>query len=593
MAILAGAFSCNDNWDPGGMAANVAKDTCRYPAQRARLLVKDGRLACYVVEREGEERETLQVSTGEGGTVLLAGRVACPKTALDRLEEDLREDPVGALSRLEGLWQAVVYTLPQGPVRLISDWLGFGWLYVGRCQRGYIFSADFGAVARNLSLPLTVNDEAALASVCVGYSPDNQTCFHEITMVPPGGSVELLPDRIRTIPGARPEYGDGYVSLSQQKKFEILDQVYRESLDMWTTAGRERLIVSLSEGNDSRYVLALAIEYGVMPPCLTFGHPRSPAVRASRALCDRLDLQWSHFYPQEYSWDSWQRCVEQLGAVGGFHQWAGWADQWCNLLASQGNGVLVGLVADTFSGKHLEQVNAVSMKGTWRQRYEAWSVEDGWRESPLLRQESRQRLTSCVSDVFSGVGKDVKYAFPHQEALHLDLYGRQRRFGGSQANLLLRFLAPISPFASRKCADFWSNLPYEDLEGKALYLAYARSRFPRLFGDSPRPPTLPQRLWGTLKNQSVAMFPALKNVLKPTEVDTRGMVICMRREFAKSIRQAAPMMGHLVDTETVLKELDSFPRQGGARAPQILRLVNLAVLLRLGSGGASGGNGFA
>jgi hypothetical protein len=580
MTILAGALALRDSWSPHGAAKAAAERSCRYPTLAAHELISDRRIACYWIRPEGQAREPVIVESPSSTTLILIGEVASPQASVSAAAV-FRPlvNPAAPLSALpHGRWIALAHDRQSGGLRLMADPLGTAWLYLKRFEGGYVFASDFGAVASALPGRLTLDYDTVAAYLALGYTPDDRTCFDEITILPPGAVVELRPEGPIALRARRKTYGDQHASLTATAKYERLDGVLDRSIRDWCGSRGSDLVVSLSSGYDSRYGLALLQARGIAPRCMTFGHPRSNDARGARALCEALGLEFQLYTGEGTSWATWQRCVEQAGVIGGF-QWGGWAEDWLGRLARAGPAVLLGYLGDALSGKHL--VQRPEHGGDWLRDWETWSLDEGWAGSPLLRPEADERLRRVARERLHQVAGEADVAFPHQRALHLDLHGRQRRFVAAQANLMARFVSPIPFFYTMDGIDFWGNLPYEDLRRQALYLSYARDRFPRLFGQARRRPTPARRAWGALTNLGFRLVPGLRQALAPGEINREAITARHRGEILGLLRAVVPLLEPLCEPARLTRAIEAYPRGADLNTVQLLRLVNLALLLRL------------
>src|SRR5690606_2235622 len=137
----------------------------------------------------------------------------------------------------------------------------------------------------------------------------------------------------------------------------------------------------------------------------------------------------------EGTWEAWQRIVVQLGSAG-MVQWTGWVVGWLERLRAEGSKVVIGYLGDALSGRHfLGPLDAVSY---WGQYWLGFTRIDDWLTSPLIAPGARARAGEAVQKHVHDDCQGIDFAFPFQRALHLDLYGRQRRWTAAQPHLLSR-----------------------------------------------------------------------------------------------------------------------------------------------------------
>ena len=578
MALLAGVLSLDEEWCPHSLAEKLAKDSCRYPELHSKILFQDSRVSCYGLEKQRDNSQSMVASISESQKLVFVGQVADLEITQQNLMSKLTFPVEDSLFQLNGFWIAIIYDQTTGSLRFVTDLVGVAWVYVARFEKGYMFSSDFGALVSNFPGTLTVDDETLLVIFGINYSPTDTTCFKEVSVMPGGSVIELTHSGIKRIKKQSIEYGDRYAALSQNEKFEVLDSVLDKSIKAWCGTHPSELLVSLSGGYDSRYGLGLLQDHSSKIQCLTFGHPRSHDVRVARSLCHTVGIPFSHYHVTHNSWIVWKRSVERLGTTGGYQFACGWADEWLTLLSQKGSQVILGFLGDTYSGKHLKPL--AHNNGNWLSNWEEWSLDEGWVTSDLLRSSARKKLNECIRDRFSQLCGEATFVFPHQKAMHLDLYGRQRRFVASQVNLLFTLLCPIPFFYTREGIEFWANLPFQDLNDQILYKTYARARFPDLFKPEARP-NLSQRIYGSLKNEVIKFIPNAKPFLSPTELDDRGMLAQNRAHFIELVEHMYPLVDQFFDTQKLLNEIHVFPNSKQLNSVQLMRLVNVLILASL------------
>jgi len=536
------------------------------------------------LRRTGSEATRVILGTAQDGVrVAIVGRPLGVAQDVAQLEggqvaESVRE--------LDGYWLAFAYDEQRQSLEVLCDRLGVAWLYWARVPDGVAFSSDFGALARSLPRVPRLNEDACLLLVTLTYPVDDSTCFDEIRLVSPDSALTFQEGRVSRKRLRAPEYGDRWAGASLAAKFEVLEAALDASYKAWSRADAPTdWAVSLSSGNDSRYGLGVLLRHGQRPACATFGLPGSTDVKGALAACRQERLRHELFNPDRRTpWQSWSAAVQRLGVVAGYQYGAGWAHDWRRTLASLKGQVVLGYLGDALSGRHVVD----RFGGDWLANWEAWSLDEradrSWTSSDVLRAEARDRVRDMMRAALLQACDGAQFAFAHQQALHLDLFCRQRRIAASQVNFLSDEV-PVAPlFYTRAMIDFWSNLAYDDLRGQALYLDYARARFPTLF-TPPRPPSLLRRARGTLVNALVATFPSLRRHLAPPEIDTRLLVAQHLNRLRALIRDHGDAISQIVDPAALSGWVDGFRTRESMRAPQLQRFWNLLLLVEAGVGG--------
>jgi hypothetical protein len=573
---LVGALARRGDVDPRTLARAVARGTCRSAETTSRVLFEQGAIALHLVETAPTAGRLAEAALSGGGRLFVAGRPAiAPGGELETFGAcagDTLAEPPSPDRR----WIAIVAQPDRGMLRVLGDRLGISWLYIAETPDAFLFGPDYGALLAALPSPPRVDRETALVTLALAYAPDDRTCHEGVRLLPGGTLLELSAAGSRVVVRRRPRYGDGLAGESRDRHCETLDRLLEESAATWLPPGDDGLLLSLSGGNDSKYGVHLLRAAGRRAENVTFGHPWSSDARAARALSDRLGWRSIRYYEGDATdWDSWRKTIDQIGTTGGF-QWSGWAAAWCALLKRRGRHVMLGFLGDALSGRHL-----VPGKGdAWLDHWLAWSLDEGWADAPVLHPEAARTMRDATRARFESMVSDLDTAWPHQRALHLDWYARQRRHVAAQPNLLDRHVEPVLFFYTGAMLDFWSNLPWEELRGQSLYLDYARRRAPDLWPPA-RPPSIPGRAWGFARNALAAAVPAWRRALLPTEIDNARIIAQNRATLVDLVRDRSEHVALVAEPERVVRAVRAFPG-GEMTSFQILRLVNWLLVLRPG-----------
>ena len=588
MTVFSGAFSTDNNWAPHDLAHRLAGDARSSRDLVSNVLVEDTCLSCHLTEVKEEKSKLLMVTSDDGRSVIVIGDIADSRPE-SVLIADLAAQPERTLQNLNGRWLSIVYDRASHQLFLISDRLGTKWLYMAQIAKGFIFSNNFRALINHYPDTLHIDHDTALVMLGLQYAPDNRTCFQEISVLPPGGLLTIQRDGQITVNSPSISYGDRYASISVKEKFELLDDVLEKSLKDWCSRIHSGILLSLSDGYDSRYGLAMVQKMRLQAKCATFGNSRNKRIEIARGIAERSGLGSVLFNTQnkieqkEIFWQEWEQSIGQLGGIAGFQSVCGWYDKWVKFLQLHGSHVFIGYLGDALSGKHLSAANE-SGGNNWIENWMRWSCEDGWEESPLILAGAKPKLRAQILVRLEEVYKNATFVFPHQKALHLDLYGRQRRMLAAQPNLISKLLTPVPFFDSSYEMEFWSNVPYEDLHDQSLYLSYGRSRFPQLFEEAPprNAPSFLQRIIGSGINFAVNVRPGLKTLFFPQIID-RNQIIVNHRPFIQTLlKDVGQEFSYCLDIDQLQKEVEQFPHSSQVSAYQLLPLINLFMLIKLG-----------
>ena len=565
--MLAGAVSFSDR-DHGALAQRLARGAT-FPGQRSRPLAAGSGLWLHAVGAADADEGPVTHEAGELASFLFAD--ACRVPAWRK-----RIDPStlanGASLDVPQRWLGLRWDRALRRLSITTDRLGLLWLYWARIPAGLAFSSDFGSLARELAGGLTVERDTALLELAYGYTPDDRTVFNQIRIVPPGTTLELDASGITAVGRRSPSYTDRSASLTQAEKFDRLDALYAPIANR-TAENGAALTMSLSAGFDSRYALAFLQSRRPRIACCTFGNPDSDEVRGAARVAATAGMATEVFDIPDGDWAQWTRDIQALGNAG-MTQWSGWAESWLAFVRERGSLPVIGFLGDALTGKHLgENADTADWIGFWQW----WSTRDGWATCDLLSAEARERIARVGRERLEATVATLAFAFPHQAAMHLDLYGRQRRWVASQPNLGARFGTPMQFFYDEALIDFWTSVPFDDLLAQRLYLAYASDRFPSLFA-APRA----KRPWPGRRIVAKALRVAMgRDRERPIVVDLRRSIAPNRARIVALARRTRPLLHDVLDIDRFCAQVEQFGRGPTIPGTLMARAVNLMLLLDL------------
>ncbi len=573
--MLLGAISFSDTVDAGMFAKELAARSCRIGMLRADSVARSAKFACFRLHNGKQVSQFAHAEPAAGQLVAISGNIPCPQKEI----ESTVQAPEPLWERLPGHWVGVHYNQATHSLRIGNDVLGVGWTFVAKMPWGYAFGPDFGALASMLQGNVELDYEHMLITLAVGYALDDSTCFQNIRLLPAGATFHCNADAV-SISSRQVCYGeqhrDSYVE--RMRRFgDILDQ----AAATWIRSTPHDLDISLSAGLDCRYGLGLMLEAGSQPRAYTFGHSSSGEVRGAKRVARSASLTTSVYDPGRTHWEGWRLCVEQTGALGGFH-WPDWLG-WLEYLGARSNRVLIGFMGDAVSGKHLLPARGDSVES----HRDAWSrgnVDWNWTESSILTPKARRDSTDVVEGAIRSMLDPVQFAHGHQAQLHLDWYGRQRRFTGAQPNLMQNVIGVVPFLYEPHMLEYWSAAPVEDLTEQRLYLDYAARRFPRLFGGSLRGAAFGQRLSGSVRNALASLGPRWKARFAAPVLDPASMIVDQAQNIEAAVVAAEEDLSQILDVAQFCDGVRAFPRSGGLSAMQIRRVANLAILLNTNRG---------
>lgn len=575
--MLIGAVSFSDGVDVAPLVERLAARTIEHTALTARRLYGDARFVCMALEGPGGHTRHACSNTGHGA-LAISGTIPWDTKRLQTWLADPSFQLDDAYRAVPGYWAGLRWQADAQTLELFNDRLGVGWTYVAKLPWGYVFGPDFGALAQHTAGAGGLNEQHMLVTLGLGYALDESTCYEHIRLLPAAAVLRCAPDQ-ESLSTVRPSYGPAPAGDRAQRQAQ-LGQALNSAAQAWIEPLQDELDISLSAGLDCRYGLGLMLEAGHVPRGYTFGHRHSGEVAGAKAVARTAGMTTEVFEVGASDWDGWQQSVAKSGAVGGFH-WPDWTG-WLRFLQARTPQVLIGFLGDAYSGKHLVEAEAATVQA----HADAWTRENadpGWLSSALLSSRARKATTEVMGSQLLQLAKGADYAQPHQVQLHLDWYGRQRRFTGAQPNLMQAYVGAVPFLYHSDLMDYWQQAPESDLIGQDFYRSYAANRFPALFPSQGYKPSLAQRLRGSARNALASLGPRWKQRFAAPVLDPVQMLVEQKANIATLFEEVEPQLSALLDFGQLRRALEQFPHSKRISAMQLRRIVNLAILVRTGS----------
>jgi hypothetical protein len=570
--MLAGAISVDPSVNAQSLAQTLAGRATRAPLDQHRLLFGSPNIAVYVIERP-DDRPRVPHWSMAGGDLWLIGDICYKQAPADLPPPISLED---FCTRTEyGRCIALQSSADRSTLKIASDRLGIQWLYLAKIKGGFLFASHFAALAELVRDTLTLDYPSMLMELALGYTPDQRTVFNEIQLMPPGAVIEITSRGIENLYSVPVVYGDRHFGASQQQKYALLDEAFDRIALSQMIPHQSQLVLSLSAGFDSRYALGFLRRHHLSPSCFTFGHPDSEEIFGARAVAEKSGLTTDVFQIPETDWDQWRNSIRFLGNAG-MVQWSGWAESWLTYLRQHGRYSVIGYIGDAMTGKHVG--TSENRIADWLDFWINWSKEGGWGESALLTDSARTQLGDAMNERFKARLRGASFASPFQQVLHLDIYGRQRRWVATQPNLVGRFVTPLLFFYDAELMDFWANVAFQDLTQQNLYLSYARDRFSHLFpqNEGARPSFALRAM-----RKARRVLSGRSSLPRPPVIDQGQNIIRNRERILALLRKVSPAFEPILDIKQLTAAVSEFGQRPTISAGHITRVVNLAFLIEL------------
>jgi len=537
-------------------------------------ILKTPWVTCYA---RNQPTVDLWVLTDEKGrTIVVCGFLAVSGDARPALQQQLARDAESSLSDLPGIWNALIHDPHEKRTSLASDRLGVAWLYVARSGTRLIFSSRFDVCAR-AAPARTLNMDASLATLELGYPPANQTCLEQVQLLPPGAVCKIDEAGYQAPEREAIRYGSEFAGLEIEEKMEALDRAYDQALAAWCPEPDKRYLLSLSGGYDSRAVLGAMLRKNRRVHCASFGRIRTPDCVKARRLAESLGLEHSVFRIPDPSWDDLSRTFSTSGGIGGTPFVQGWSEPWLKFVQSRNDNLVIGFLGGVLTGSQAGR----SKEQAWLEYWDQWSFDGGFVDSPLMREEARAEIRPAIHRETMRL-PNAQVAFEYQNILHVNLYTRQRRCIGIQPYVIGRYVRPITFLYHPAVLSFWSNVAFEDVTKQSLYLAHSRSRFPQIFAAPAKPP-FSKRLAGAAINALAGHSPAsVRKFLKSDSYDQTALWCRFRAPVTRLIDQHWDFVNSVFYGDRLLAELKAFPKSPQLTTMHLSRLVGLLILLGAG-----------
>ena len=200
----------------------------------------------------------------------------------------------------------------------------------------------------------------------------------------------------------------------------------------------------------------------------------------------------------------------------------------------------------------------------------------------LLRPTARALVEQGFAASLMSQLEQADTGLPHQGALHLNLFGRQRRRVAAQPNLISRHLTPVVPLYCDDLMTFFINLEQSDLDNQQLYRAYGQDRFPRLFPkDERRKPSLGARVLHKGLRLSKSLVTGKDDKARPIVIDRDHMIDPNRDNIIAIARKVTPRLDEIFDMERFCEGVAGYGNADGLSSSTILAMTSLLHLVDL------------
>lgn len=409
---------------------------------------------------EGEIYDPEEVSTGSASS---GGQDACDALMARYLTMGPR-----FAEALNGEFNIVIFEPEHRRLSIFNDHVGSNPMYYWQTSRGFVFGSEkkFVLAAGNERREI---DRVGLLQVFVHHhNLEDRTFIEGVKRLAPSTRLVFQDGRVRISDCAAVREGTGPMAGTRD-----LLQRWQHELRVATAKrlrGKNRLIISLSAGLDSRAV-ACSIDRATRPVwARTWGRPGSFEVKYSREIARRLGFQHLVEDPSDFLLsDAVRKIVWRTDGETQFRN--GLSLFTHRLMKEHGDHVIGGWLGDVTSGAHLRPFMLLPMgRERFVDRIFSWYAAFGETElREVFNVGFLQRYLPAVREEFhKSYGRFAEA--PNTWAHELwDLRNRQARMTISSMPVDSHLFGKVRPFFDRSYLEFVMSIPVRWRIGQNLY----------------------------------------------------------------------------------------------------------------------------
>lgn len=199
----------------------------------------------------------------------------------------------------DGSFNAVIIDSAKKKLVLGNDRMGHRQMYYVEDDDLFLFSTELKAFLAYEGFDRTIDKRAIADYFNIGYCIGDRTFFKAVRRLGGGHVVEVTSSGARFIPYW--DFNFDHVSTaSVPEMVEEIDTMYRDIIRKQVGDSRD-IIVPLSGGLDSRFILAHVLQLGREPHCFTHGVPGCLDLEIAREIASSLNVKnhrFIHINPQ-------------------------------------------------------------------------------------------------------------------------------------------------------------------------------------------------------------------------------------------------------------------------------------------------------
>ncbi len=246
----------------------------------------------------------------------LATKTTQKTTRLVELQKQFRlETP----KKIDGCFDAVVFSRREGEGVVFNDRLGHRQLYVYEDDERFLFSCEVKALLAYPGLRREVDLDGAARYFNFGYVLGDKTFIRGVRLLRGAQTIRLRRPEITTHQYWEFCFGEESQATTSEL-IEEADEIYRGVLDRILSYGGQTL-VPLSGGLDSRFIVGQLVRAGVEPHCFSHGRRGCDDHRIGQQVATTLGIKNYHLIETQPDWliDKAEEFNHLADGMGGVH----------------------------------------------------------------------------------------------------------------------------------------------------------------------------------------------------------------------------------------------------------------------------------
>ena len=202
--------------------------------------------------------------------------------------------------KIDGSFNAAIFDSSRREAIICNDRFGHRQLYYFEDAEIFLFSTEVKAFLAYEKFPRDINFDAVADYFNYGYPLGNKTFFRNVDILQGGQEISIKDGRV----GFR-HYWDYQFGEESKESLNALieeaDAIYRELIRKRISQGG-RIVIPLSGGLDSRFIISHTVQAGLQPFAFTHGRKGCLDGKIARQVADQLKIENFRFIDVDPHW---------------------------------------------------------------------------------------------------------------------------------------------------------------------------------------------------------------------------------------------------------------------------------------------------